>query len=751
MILRTNRTTTFGLFLLVLCAFAGGCSRRSADDKEAMFLKRGQALVERKDYPRAAIEFYNAMQALPKDAEPYYQLGRVYIAQQDLGRAVQFLKKATELNPAHADAQLWLAGLMTNVQDKNILEDAEGRAKGVLAATPENPQALDTLAAAELRLGKVDDAVKHLEEAFVKAPKNVGAAVNLARMKAAQKDLAGAEQVLKKLAADSPKSVSAALLLAHFYFTGGRNAEGETQVRRALQLDSKNPDALVLLAAVQMGAGNADQAEQTYRHLSSLPLPGKEYKTAYALHLFRVGKRSHAVTEFEKIVKQNPDNREYRNLLVSAYVKQGQYGAAEKVLAAALKRNANDIDALLQRADFYTRAGKLEEAGQDLRSVLHFKPDSAPAHFALAKVYGFNGSDSRQRQELSDAVRLDPGLLAARLELGLRLLAFGAAEAALDLLDHTPERQKNAVAYLVTRNRVLLAQGKDAEVSKNLSHSLALARSADLVYQDALLKLKRKDYAGARQAVNEVLKTYPGNAAVVETLAESYSSQGNMPKALEVLREHASEWPKSAPLHYVLGVWLQRAGLRGEARGAFADAVNAAPNYVLAVLALAELDFQDGNMDGARRRLAPVLSSHPENVQARLLLASTEEKAGNQAAAIVQYRAIIERDPKNLAALNNLACALARDNPDEALKYAQSAIEVAPEEPAAQDTLGWIYYRKGIYREAVTYLRRAVDKQATPPRQYHLGMAYAKVGEKRLAIQYVSAALDKDSSLGIER
>src|SRR5450759_729952 len=116
MILLTNRSTArlFGLFLLVLCAFAG-CSRRPAD-KEAQFLKRGKTLVERKDYPRAAIEFYNAVQVMPKDAEPYYQLGRVYIAQQDLRRAVQFLKKATELNPAHAEAQLWLAGLMTNIQ-----------------------------------------------------------------------------------------------------------------------------------------------------------------------------------------------------------------------------------------------------------------------------------------------------------------------------------------------------------------------------------------------------------------------------------------------------------------------------------------------------------------------------------------------------------------------------------------------------------------------------------------------------------
>jgi uncharacterized protein HemY len=94
-----------------------------------------------------------------------------------------------------------------------------------------------------------------------------------------------------------------------------------------------------------------------------------------------------------------------------------------------------------------------------------------------------------------------------------------------------------------------------------------------------------------------------------------------------------------------------------------------------------------------------------------------------------------------------LAYALSREKLDEAWKFAKRALELAPDEPAVQDTLGWIYYRKGLYGRAVTYLRRAVDKQATARREYHLGMAYAKVGELRLSQQYVGSALRKDSNL----
>ena len=51
-----------------------GCNR-SPQAKEAEYLKRGAALLAKKDYGRAALEFRNAVKEMPKDAEPYYQLG----------------------------------------------------------------------------------------------------------------------------------------------------------------------------------------------------------------------------------------------------------------------------------------------------------------------------------------------------------------------------------------------------------------------------------------------------------------------------------------------------------------------------------------------------------------------------------------------------------------------------------------------------------------------------------------------------
>jgi len=84
-------------------------------------------------------------------------------------------------------------------------------------------------------------------------------------------------------------------------------------------------------------------------------------------------------------------------------------------------------------------------------------------------------------------------------------------------------------------------------------------------------------------------------------------------------------------------------------------------------------------------------------------------------------------------ALNNLAYLLATQTEqfDEALKYAQQVKELAPNDKGVDDTIGWIMYRKGLYRAAVQYLEKAAQDQSDPVVAYHLGLAYLKVGDKR--------------------
>ena len=73
-------------------------------------------------------------------------MGLAYLATGDMGPALSAFRKAAELNPKHSGTQLKLAELMTATRNKGLVESAVSRLHDILAASPDNTEANDTLA-----------------------------------------------------------------------------------------------------------------------------------------------------------------------------------------------------------------------------------------------------------------------------------------------------------------------------------------------------------------------------------------------------------------------------------------------------------------------------------------------------------------------------------------------------------------------------------------------------------------------------
>ena len=128
-------------------------------------------------------------------------------------------------------------------------------------------------------------------------------------------------------------------------------------------------------------------------------------------------------------------------------------------------------------------------------------------------------------------------------------------------------------------------------------------------------------------------------------------------------------------------------------------------------------------------------------------LAGLEFRAGDRPGAIAHMRAALAIDDRNVAVLNNLAYYLSEDDPDGALKYAEQAAEASPDNPGIQDTLGWIYYRKGLYRNAAPHLKSAVYTKPIDQREFHLAMCYLKLGDREVGQNLLHSAISKDPEL----
>ena len=83
----------------------------------------------------------------------------------------------------------------------------------------------------------------------------------------------------------------------------------------------------------------------------------------------------------------------------------------------------------------------------------------------------------------------------------------------------------------------------------------------------------------------------------------------------------------------------------------------------------------------------------------------------------------------------------AANQTDEALKYAQQAMEIAPDNPHVNDTIGWVYYKKGAYRAARQHFEGAIAREATARRKYHLAMACFQLGDEKRGQEVLNAAL----------
>ncbi len=691
----------------------------------------GAKMLSRKDYARASLEFRNAIQAMPEDAEPYYQLGLAQLAAGNQAMAVSCFRRAAGIDPKHAGAQLKLAELLSGARDPSAIEEAQGHARAAAAALPGSVDALNTLALTELRLGQPDDAATHLARALDLLPGGLESSALLMRARLARGDMPGAEETLMQCYRKSPQSAEVALVMGRFYLVTRRYPEAEAQFRRAVRIDPGYGKAWMDLGMLLFHGGRQNDAGPVFRHAASLP--GKTYRPVYALYLLETGQQGPAIAELERLAREDPADRTARTRLVKMYLLAGRRADAEKLLAAAIAKNPKDADALLERGELSIDAGNYEAAQSDLNLVLRYRPETAEAHVVLARLSAAQGRVLNQRQELGEALRLNANLLAVRLELAHLLLASKASQAALELLDQAPEPQKHALPVMVESNWALLDLGRRDEARHGVAEGLRTARTPDLLLQDALLKMDGRDYAAARASLDSVLRRNPEDLRALDALVRLYGLRSRHPEGVRAVREHAARYPRSAAIQNYLGDLLAADGQPAGARAAFAAALSADPNFRAAQLSLARLDVAEGRLDAARGTLTALLAAHPHDPELWLYMGWLENARKNYPRALAYFRKVVDADPSNVTALNNLAYLLASQTGqfDEALKYAQQVKEMAPDNQGVDDTIGWIMYRKGLYRAAVEYLEKAAQGGDDPVIGYHLGMAYLKTGDSR--------------------
>src|SRR6185503_18052599 len=179
------------------------------------------------------------------------------------------------------------------------------------------------------------------------------------------------------------------------------------------------------------------------------------------------------------------------------------------------------------------------------------------------------------------------------------------------------------------------------------------------------------------------------------------------------------------------------------AEAEFRKSLELDPNYIQSYSALAEMFIGLKQEDRAIAEYQKILSIRPDNAAIYTMIGILEDSRKNYDVAADNYRKALEKDQNSIFAANNLAYLYAQQgkgNFDEALKLAQGVVQKNPNVAGFVDTLGWVYYKKNLYDQAIDQLQKAVTLDEAAARtaknspsatyQYHLGMALKEKGDK---------------------
>ncbi len=440
------------------------------------------------------------------------------------------------------------------------------------------------------------------------------------------------------------------------------------------------------------------------------PAPYLQLSFIYAKYL---KKTDQALKYANQAIALDPKNFDAYQRLYDIALTGGDSGKAAQVLERAADVKSDD-------PAFWIRLGKLY-ASTVFKAEVEPKPeDIKRVNVFFRKAIENAGDDSAVLKEVADYFAASQQIQEA-IPLYLKVLELQP--------DDSNAREKLASGFVLTNQRAKAIEMLQEIIKQHPARYQAYDLLGQLLDEGARALARANQVEPAKAEFTKAAANYeqsllinPGRGNTSLRLAELLIGPlRESERAVKLLTEARQRFPNAPEFTYYLALALREAKHPQQAVSTFEEALNEA----------------QGENDGVL------------NARFYFDYGAAADQAGLYEKAADLLRKSIAVDPANAAeAYNYIGFMWAEHNLhlDEAEEMIGRALQLDPNNGAYLDSLGWLYYRKAKYEEALNELLRAAQnlKSDDPIVFDHIGDTYSKLNRIAQALEFWQKAIALD-------
>ena len=438
--------------------------------------------------------------------------------------------------------------------------------------------------------------------------------------------------------------------------------------------------------------------------------------------LIRAGDLEGAKLQYLEYLKNNPGHRGAMHGMAAIAGASGDFPQAVILLEQILKAYPQSVSDLELYAEMLGRIKDVDKKLQFSKAekawlqLLELKPQHGNGWFRLALLYEDQGSPMQAEQTFLKGLEVQPGqylLLDGLARFYYREERFEDAQRAFQVSHQANPADAETLLYLAL-SRLHLKKYEMAEADFLKAAEIQQEASASQLYGLGLALAGQKKMNQAEPVFKTLIDTFPEAISGYIQLALLYDQLDDPLKTISILEQGLGKNPRQDELYLMLGA-------------AHTDQKN----------------FID-----AERVLVEGISKSAKTESLSFQLAALFDKTDRFDLAEKTLRELIKNNPENAQALNYLGYSLAEKGRllPEAQNLIERALKVDPGNYYYMDSLGWVLYQQGLYKEALGQLEKSaagLEGKWTHEDAVileHLGDTLLQLGKKSEARKHYKAA-----------